>query len=173
MHTWKRWNLIFALVLITAGVLLGRFADFGRVRPSPENESAFFNAFDPHDTITYFQVGNGGSRTLGESSSSEYSTAKHGRTFDEHYFVRNGEQYAIDHALRNTIRASLMNSHATILNESITPNGGVLFQYVNGRTRGTVNLHPTAPGSARRNDAPADAIDVHTLVSIDEKWTKD
>jgi hypothetical protein len=171
MRAWRRWTIVVALVLLSAGMLLGMFADLGRVRPTLENESVFFRAYDPQDTITYFRVGTGGSRLVGESSDSGYGAASHGRTFEEHYFIKDGDQFAIDQALRNDIRARLKGSHATILNESITPNGEVLFRYVNDHTTGSVTLEPTETGVARRNDTPANASEVQTRVAIKETWT--
>jgi hypothetical protein len=171
MHWWTRWNVRAALTLLVAAFLLGAFADIGRVRPTQENESRFLQAFNFDDIVSRFDLKEGSSRTEGSGSDSGYGYAAHSRTIEEFFVVKNGDQFAAEHALQQNV-GGLLRVTGAIVQETATPDGGRTFHYVSGKTTGTVVVEPVSTDNWMNGTVPRVGVPVRARVSIEEKWTK-
>ena len=144
MHWWARWNVRAALTLIVVAFLLGTFADIGRVRPTQENESSFLRSFNLDDIVARFDLKEGSISSEGSGSDSGYGYAAHTRAVEKFFVVRNGDHFAVEHALQQNVRG-LLKATGAIVQETATPDGGRALHYVSGKTTGTVVVEPVVP----------------------------
>ncbi|MGA9510558.1 MAG: hypothetical protein WBV55_18200 [Candidatus Sulfotelmatobacter sp.] len=146
--------------------------------PTPEMRSAFLQSYTlapvlDRFTCTKHPYGGGD----GFGSGAGYGFATHEREFHHFFVMKSSERAALMAALFESVASQLNSAGAQISAETGEAAAGFHFDYVIGKSRGTVSIDPlekTNPAQteeAYRLMCP-DSVSVLVNVRIEEKWIK-
>jgi hypothetical protein len=142
------------------------------LRPTSENESAFFRSYSPQRVIEQFdaKMGSATSRSISRGGGREFVT--HNATADCQFAMRSEKWMPFMNALRDDVSAQLLGNGTQILSQSGDPRDGFQFEYKLGKSFGTLKVSPLAIdyGIRRITPLPGSVEDVTARIEQTEKW---
>ncbi len=142
------------------------------VYPSPANQSAFLRSYDPHAVIQPFHAhGSGNSATRSSGSGAGWESATHTASFMDTFTMASADKARLMEAVGVDLAHRLASNGARIVHQSGDPANGFHFDYIAGRSVGSIAVAPLMPGAVQRAaPLPPGIEDVCVAIAAREKW---
>jgi hypothetical protein len=141
----KTWCKTAAFSDDSGVIFLGQAidCDVEVVYPTPETQSAFLKGYSPASTIARFSIeGSGAQQSAPGGSSAGRRCAFHEKEFISLFVIASGNSAPLMADVERDIKSNLAQQNAQVIGEVGSPPGGFQFDYVVGRSKGTVIVDP-------------------------------
>jgi hypothetical protein len=169
---------ISLLSVFLAGVVVVVVDQARMTYATPETQSPFLRSATLTPVLNRFSSTKYPSRGSDSSSSGAgYGFATHDREFHHYFAIKSSEREALMAALVESITSQLNSAGAQIGAETGDAAEGFQFDYVTGKSRGTIRIDPlkdtNEPQEARAYGqlCPGE-VPVSVSIRIEEKWIK-
>jgi hypothetical protein len=161
-----------ALVLITYSSLYAwQIVDRqGTMYPSPANETAFLQTYDPQAAIEPFKADEGYStgRDVGDGAGEQF--VSHLRQYDYRIVIRASEWQDLMNNVYADVTIGLRQHGAQIVESSGNAASVFRLEYTDGQSLGHVTIQPVGAMVRRNTPLPAGMKDVGIRIKVEEKW---
>jgi hypothetical protein len=168
-------GLISVLVLAWASLVgLVGWVNAHRIMPSPENETALYQSYDPEQVIKKFRYeGEGHEDGSGIGSSNGIKSIQHNRDFRPRFTMQASRERELVNALREDIILWLRATGANVVTTHDEADGGFTYKYISGNSVGSISVQaPVHHVIERHYPLPTGLDDVAVKIALEERWTR-
>ncbi len=168
-------GLISVLVLAYAALFgWDRWINAHRIMPSPENETALYQSYDPEPVINKFRYeGEGHEDGSGIGSSNGIKSIQHSRDFRPRFTMQAHRVRELVNALREDIILRLRTTGVNVVATHDESDGGFTYKYTSGNSVGSISVQaPEQNVTERKYPMPSGLDDVALKIALEETWTR-
>ena len=166
---------ITVLVLAWAMVVgLNGWINAHRLIAGPENESSFYQNYDPEQVIARFRyTGEGHDGAHSNGASQLIKSIRHFGGFTPRFTMRAAREPELLNALHDDILSRLRLTKANVVARDDGLDGGFTCKYIAGNSVGTITVRvPQYRAAVRRYPVPSGLDDVSLNIVMEETWTR-
>ena len=145
-----------------------------RIVAGPQNESAFYQSYDPEQVVSKFRYpGEGFGGGHGNGATQLIKHIRLTKDFSPRFTTQASRVQDLLNALRQDIMLRLRMTGTTVLGTHDDADGGFTYKYAFRNSVGSISVHaPVHEATARRYPVPNGLDDVHLYITLEETWTR-
>jgi hypothetical protein len=166
--------LLIALPILALCVPILRVvvANTDMVYPTPVTQSAFLNSYSPASTISRFRIeGSGAQESAPGSSSAGRGCAFHDKEFRSLFVIGSEDEATVMADMERDIKSNVARYGARVVAETGRAPGRFQFDYVAGKSKGSVVVDPIV-SLVDPSGLPPGEVAIELGIQITETWYK-